>query len=169
MSEPRGGAGGAGTGAECISISLRSERSSIRASDGRDIPFGRAVLVIGNGCSAGAMELVPHASLGQEGGTVQDVSHALTGVPGLLPAGGTVEWDVFDRLLSAHAGTASRVHMFGYRAVLNWVFELSVWVAFPGGGAPERAQTPVKRWSLQWSAPDAATGAVVLAVDAVNP
>jgi len=66
-----------GGGGPCLVISLQSVASKILASDGRDIPFNRAILTINNVCSAEVIDLVPHASLGQEGGTVQDVTNAL--------------------------------------------------------------------------------------------
>ena len=146
-------------------ISLRPVASRIRASDGRDIPFTRAVLTISNSGDGEAAGLVPHATLGQEGGTVQDVTHAFGGPAAApVPPGGSVTWDVYDLLLPAHQGTASKVHMFGYRAVLNWRFELSAWAEYRvAGAAPVR--TPVSRWTLQWSVPDASTGAVALSIE----
>jgi hypothetical protein len=150
----------------CIVISVQSVVSSIRASDGRDVPFSRAILTINNVCSAEAIDLVPHASLGQEGGTIQDVTHAFTHpAAASIPAGGSTSWDVYDLLLPAHPGTASKVHMFGYRAALNWRFDLAAWAEYRISGSAEPVQTPVSRWSLQWSVPDPSTGAVVLAIE----
>ncbi len=150
----------------CLVISLQSVASKIRASDGRDIPFSRAILTINNVCSAEVIDLVPHASLGQEGGTVHDVTHAFTRpAASSIPAGGSASWDVYDLLLPGHPGTASKVHMFGYRAVLNWLFELSAWASYRVSGTAEPVQTPVARWALRWSVPDPSTGAVALAIE----
>jgi hypothetical protein len=148
-----------------LTISLQPVASNIRANDGREISFMRAVLTISNGGDAVMTGLVPHATLGQEGGTVQDVSSAFSGSAASLPAGGAVSWDVFDRLLPAHQGTASKVHMFGYRAVLNWRFDLTTWAEYRTEDAAGPVQTPVSRWTLRWSVPDASTGAVALAIE----
>ena len=150
----------------CLVISLQSVASKIRASDGRDIPFSRAILTINNVCSAEVIDLVPHASLGQEGGTVHDVTHAFTRpAASSIPAGGSASWDVYDLFLPAHPGTASKVHMFGYRAVLNWLFELSAWASYRVSVSAEPVQTPVSRWTLRWSVSDPSTGAVALAIE----
>jgi hypothetical protein len=150
----------------CLAISLRSEASHIRASDGRDIPFTRAVLTVRNGCATEVSGVVLHATLGQEGGTVQDVTHALSRPDAAsMPPDGTVSWYVYDLLLPAHPGTASKIHMFGYRAVLNWLFDLTVWADYRVAGSAGPAQTPASRWTLRWSVADPSTGAVALAID----
>jgi hypothetical protein len=150
----------------CLVISLQSVASKILASDGRDIPFNRAILTINNVCSAEVIDLVPHATLGQEGGTVQDVTNAFThSTAASIPAGGTASWDVYDLLLPAHLGTASKVHMFGYRAALNWRFDLTAWAEYRLSGSTGPVQTPAARWALRWSVPDPSTGAVALAIE----
>jgi hypothetical protein len=150
----------------CLQISLQSVASHIQASDGREIPFTRAVLTIRNVCDADVGHVVLHATLGQEGGTVQDVTHALARPDAAsIRPGDAVSWYVYDLLLPAHPGTASKVHMFGYRAVLNWLFELSAWASYRVSGSAEPVQTPVSRWTLRWSVPDPSTGAVALAIE----
>jgi len=106
-----------------------------------------------------------HAWSGQEGGTAQDVSGAFSGgIAAIIPPRGILSWDLYDLLIPAHQGTASKVHMFGYRAVLNWLFELSAWASYRVSGSAEPVQTPVSRWTLRWSVPDPSTGAVELAI-----
>ncbi len=154
---------------QCLEISLQPAASTIRASDGRDIPFTRAVLTIRNDCDTDVIDLVPHASLGQEGGTVQDVSPVFARLAvQSIPPGESVSWDVYDLLLPAHPGTGSKVHMFGYRAALNWRFDLAVWAGCRLKGSSGPVQTPVARWSLRWSVPDPSTGAVVLSIEDVQ-
>jgi hypothetical protein len=110
--------------------------------------------------------MVPHATLGQEGGTVQDVSGAFPGgAVASMPPGGTVSWDVYDLLLPAHPGTASKVHMFGYRAALNWRFDLAAWAEYRSSADSPPVRTSLSRWALRWSVPDPSTGAVVLAIE----
>jgi hypothetical protein len=150
----------------CLAISLQAKASLLRASDGRDIPFTRAVLTVRNVCGADVVDVILRVTLGQEGGTVQDVSGALSGIAAAsVPPGGTITWDVYDLLLPAHTGTASKVHMFGYRAVLNWRFDLSAWAEYRSAADAPAVQTPVSRWALRWSIPDPSTGAVVLAIE----
>ena len=149
----------------CLTVSLRSVASSLRASDGRDVPFVRAILAVRNGCPAEVVELVPHASLGQEGGTIQDVSGAFSGAAAALPPGGVLEWDVYELLLPAHPGAASKIHMFGYRAALNWRFDLDAWAEYRLPDAPGPLRTPVTRWTLRWSLAGAPGGPVELSIE----
>jgi hypothetical protein len=118
-----------------------------------------------NTCGTDVVDLTLHATLGQEGGTVQDVSHALSGSPASLLPNESISWDVYDRFLPAHAGTASKVNMFGYRAVLNWKFDLEVWASYRRSAVSPPEQTPLSRWVLRWHVPDAVTGAVELAIE----
>lgn len=150
----------------CLVVSLESAVSQLKTSDGREIPFTRAVLKIHNACSAEVFNMVPHATLGQEGGTVQDVSGAFPVRPAAsIPPGGTVSWDVFDLLLPAHPGTGSKVHMFGYRAALNWRFDLAAWAEYRRSADSPGFRTAPSRWALRWSVPDPSTGAVELAIE----
>ena len=149
----------------CIVFSLQAMASRILASDGRDIPFTRAILNVRNACSEDVVDLTMHVTLGQEGGTVQDVTHALSAPPASLPPGGNLSWDVFDRLLPAHPGTASKVHMFGYRAALNWRFDLAVWATYRRPAISFSEQSFVSRWILRWYVTDTVTGAVELAIE----
>jgi hypothetical protein len=139
--------------------------SQIRASDGKDIPFTRAILTVGNGSGKEVVDMTLHATLGQEGGTVHDVSHAFAGAVTSIPPGGIVRWDVYDLLIPAHTGTASKVHMFGYRAALNWRFDLAVWTEYRLSGSTGQIQTAAARWVFRWSIQDSSTGAVGLTVD----
>jgi hypothetical protein len=154
-----------GSSDPCLAISLQPMASHIRASDGRDIPFTRAFLTVGNGCGTEVVDMALHATLGQEGGTVHDVSHAFAGAAASIPPGGIVRWDVYDLLIPAHPGTASKVHMFGYRAALNWRFDLAAWAEYRLSGSAGLVQTPVARWALRWSVTDPSTGAVELTID----
>ena len=150
---------------DCPVISLEPAVSHLRASDGREVPFTRAVLSLHNACTAELINLSPHVTLGQEGGTVQDVTHVLSGLPARFPPGKSVSWDVYDLLLPAHLGTASKVHMFGYRAVLNWRFDLAVWAEYRCSADSPPVRTSLSPWVLRWSVPDPSTGAVVLTIE----
>jgi hypothetical protein len=150
----------------CLVISLQAADSRLLASNGKEVSFTRAVLTVRNACSTELTNVVMHATLGQEGGTVQDVSGAFPGNAGAsIPPRGTVSWDVYDLLLPAHPGTASKVHMFGYRAALNWRFDLVVWAEYRRSADTPTVLASVSRWALRWSVPDPSTGAVVLTIE----
>ena len=150
----------------CLDISLQSAASHIRASDGREIPFTRAILTIRNMCDSAVIDVVPHATLGQEGGTVQDVSSSFSrSAHPSIPPGGAADWDVYDLLIPTHPGTASKIHMFGYRAALNWSFELTAWAEYRPSGSSIAVQTPVSRWAFRWSVANPETKEVELIIE----
>ena len=153
---------------QCLEIALQSSPSQITASDGRQVPFTRAVLMVRNLCDQ-AISIEPNATLAQEGGTIQDVTSALsTSLPASIPPGGAVTWDVFDRLHPAHQGAASKVHMFGYRAVLNWRFDIAAWAAYHTTGSSELFKTATSKWSLRWSIVNPTSGSVGLTIEEVR-
>jgi len=93
-------------------------------SGGGEVAFARAVLTMVNaGHAALVGRLLPHATFAQERGLVHDATEALSRsriVESIQP-GEAVKWDVYDLLLVAHPGVASKVHLWGYKAVLDWV------------------------------------------------
>jgi hypothetical protein len=156
----------AGERDNCLDISLQPAASYIHASDGREIPFTKAILTIHNVCNSEVVIVEAHATLGQEGGTVQDVTSSLSQPAySSIPPGRTASWDVYDLLIPAHPGTASKIHMFGYRAALNWRFDLTAWAEYRFSGSSVAVQTPVSRWALRWSVADPVTGEVKLTIE----
>jgi hypothetical protein len=158
----------AGRSSVCLGISVQSADSKLKAAGGKEIPFARAILAIHNACDAETVSVLPHASLGQEGGTVQDVTGALSNAAVSISPGESISWDVFDRLLPAHPGTSSKVHMFGYRAIMNWKFELSVWAEYRTSASSGPLKTPVLRWRVRWSVADPASGAVGVTIEEIK-
>ncbi|MBI5849384.1 MAG: hypothetical protein HZB31_15810 [Nitrospirae bacterium] len=149
-------------------ISLEPEASQMTASGNREVHFERAILTFRNVSDAELVNVVPHATLGQEGGTIQDISGALLpSVPVSIPPLGTVRWDLYDLLLTAHPGAASKLHMFGYRAALNWRFDLVCRAEYRCADSAASEQTLESRWTLQWTVPDASRGDVTLAIEEV--
>jgi hypothetical protein len=150
----------------CLDISLQPVASFMHASDGREIPFTKAMLMIRNVCDSEVVNVEPHATLGQEGGTVQDVTSSLSQPAySSLPPGRTASWDVYDLLIPAHPGSASKIHMFGYRAALNWRFDLVAWVEYRPSNSSVVVRTPVSRWALRWSISNPTTGEVELKIE----
>ena len=136
-----------------LEISLRAVPSTHTAFGGRQIPFTKGLLSLRNAGSKPVVGLSPQATLAQEGGSVQDATEALTQAmaSGSIAPGETLEWDLYDVLLAAHPGIASKVHLFGYKAILNWWFELAVWAEYRLEDEAPSLKTPVYRWKLRWS------------------
>jgi hypothetical protein len=136
-----------------LEISLRAVPSKHTAFGGKQIPFTKGILSIRNAGSKPVVGLSPQATLAQEGGSVQDATKALAKdlAAGSIAPGETLEWNLYDVLLIAHPGIASKVHLFGYKAVLNWWFELAVWAEYRLEDEAPSLKTPVFRWKLRWS------------------
>jgi hypothetical protein len=153
----------------CLDISLQAVDSSLRMGDGREIPFARAILMIRNLCDSEVLNVEPHATLGQERGTVQEVTSSFSQkAHASIPPGGTVTWDLYDEIIPAHPGVSSKVHLFGYRAILNWRFDLTVWAEYRPANFTASIQSPVSRWALKWTVPESAAGKVELAIEEIK-
>jgi hypothetical protein len=85
-----------------------------------------------------------------------------------IPAGGELTWDVYELLLAAHPGVASKVHLWGYKAALNWWIDLSAWAEYREEGAAEPLQTDVSRWKLRWSPAEPPEEKIELTMEAVE-
>jgi hypothetical protein len=136
-----------------LQFSITTIPSKLRVTGGREIPFERAMLTLRNRGDETAIGVVPHASLSEERGLVHDASKALRGAATAdsIPPGGELQWDVYDVLLAAHAGVASKVHLWGYKAVLNWWIDFSAWAEYRGEPAAVPVRTSVFRWKLRWN------------------
>lgn len=153
-----------------LSISLRAVPSTITVSGGREIPFTKARLSMRNNGQSALVGLVPHATLDQAGGLVQDVTAALSpdkDIASISP-GQMLEWEIYELLATAHPGVASKVHLFGFKAVLNWWFDLAAWAEFHTADSAAQRSTPVYRWKLRWSPATTALEAIYLSIEAVT-
>ena len=150
-----------------LTISLKAVPSKLQVSKDREIPFTRAILSVQS--TGELLEVIPHATLGQERGSTQDVSTVLqqTGITVPTPTGGKTEWDLYDLLLAAHPGVAGKVHLFGFKAVLNWWFYLDAWAEFHPANGAAPSKTPVYRWKLRWSPTTPALEEINLALETV--
>lgn len=156
---------------ECaLEIALHAVPSTLQASGEGEIPFERAVLSIRNAGNSTAAGFVPHATLTQEGGPVHDGTEALSQMQHVdsIPPGEAITWDVYDLLRAANAGLASKVHLFGYKAILNWWFELVVWVEYhiPDDAPPRHS--PTSRWKFLWNPARPPHDAITLSIEAIN-
>jgi hypothetical protein len=152
-----------------LEISLQAVPSKLLITGGMEISFSRAILSMRN-AGPTVVGLVPHATIAQEGGSVQDVSEALSQSrteKSLMP-GDILEWDIYDLLLSAHPGVASKVHLWGYKAVLNWWYNVDVWSEYRTPEALTPQHTSVFRWKLRWIPANSASEGVNLTIEAVT-
>jgi hypothetical protein len=136
-----------------LSFTLKTVPSTLRVTGGREIPFSRAILSLHNAGGSTAAGIVPHATLSEERGLVHDATEALKGATATdsIPPGGELTWDVYDLLLAAHPGVASKVHLWGYKAALNWWIDFSAWAEYREEGAASPVRTGISRWRLCWS------------------
>jgi hypothetical protein len=153
-----------------LEFSLHSVPSTLQVTGGGEIPFSRAMLSLRNTGQKAVAGVVPHATITQENGPVHDRTEALSraGNVDSIPPGDEVVWDVYDLLLAVADGVASKIHLFGYKAVLNWWFVLAVWVEYrlPDVVTPE--QTPVALWRFRWVPVNPSQDNIDLTIEAVE-
>lgn len=153
-----------------LQFTLKSVPSTLRVTGGREIPFVRAILSLRNEGGGTASGVVPHATLSEERGLVHDATEALkhAAPADSIPPGGALAWDVYDLLLAAHPGVASKVHLWGYKAALNWWIDFSVWAEYRQEGAASPLRTGISRWRLCWRPAEPSAEKIDLAVEAVE-
>jgi hypothetical protein len=151
-----------------LDFTLKTVPSTLRITGGREIPFARAILSLRNAGGGTAAGVVPHATLSEERGLAHDATDALKRATEAdsIPPGGELTWDVYDLLLAAHPGVASKVHLWGYKAALNWWIDLSAWVEYREEGAAAPARTGISRWKLCWSPAGPSAERIELSIEA---
>ena len=152
-----------------LDFTLKSVPSTLRVTGGREIPFARAILSLHNAGDSTATGLVAHATLSEERGMVHDATEALkrAAPADSIPPGGELTWDVYNLLLAAHPGVASKVHLWGYKAALNWWIDFTAW-AEHREEAVSPVRTGVSRWKLCWIPTGPSGEKIDLAVEAVE-
>jgi hypothetical protein len=111
--------------------------------------------------------VVPHATFAQERGIVHDATEALSRskiVESIQPKE-TVKWDVYDLLLVTHPGVASKVHLWGYKAVLDWWLDFVAWAEYRTPDVAVPQETPRHKWRLRWSPAKSQTDTIDLALE----
>lgn len=153
-----------------LEFSLRAVPSELRVTGGREIPFRRAILSMRNYGNTALVRFVPHATLAQEGGSVQDITEVFSRAVTMesLPPGEAVEWDVYDLLLAAHPGVASKVRLWGYKAILNWWIYLTVWAEYYPSDDTTPLQTSIFKWKLRWIPAHSASEEIDLSIEVVE-
>jgi len=150
-----------------LSFMLKTVPATLRVTGGREIPFVRAILSLRNAGAVTAAEVAPHATLSEERGLVHDATEALKRATPAdsIPPGGELTWDVYDLLLAAHPGVASKIHLWGYKAALNWWIDFSAWAEYRDEGAAFPVRTAVSRWRLCWSPAEPAAERIELSIE----
>jgi hypothetical protein len=140
--------------ASLLKIWLEAVPSALKIAPAGEIKFPRAVLSIRNVGPDPVNVLISQADIFQEGGMTQDVTEALNNnlTDRLIPPGDTLSWDLYDLLMAKHPGVASKIHLFGYKAVLNWWFDLSVKAEYRQSDGSLPVQTPLFRAKFRWNA-----------------
>jgi hypothetical protein len=154
----------------CLEIFLQAVPSKLQVSGGREIAFTRAMLSMVNTGHAALVGVVPHATFAQERGIVHDATEALSRskiVKSIQP-GETVKWDVYDLLLVAHPGVASKVHLWGYKAVIDWWLDFVAWAQYRIQDVSMPQQTPKHQWRLRWSPAKSLADEIDLALEVVK-
>ncbi len=100
----------------------------------------------------------------------QEVTEALNKnlIDHFIPRGDTLGWGLYDLLMAEHPGVAGKVHLFGYKAVLNWWFELSVKTDYRLSDGSPPVQTPLFRAKFRWNASKPALERVDLSIDPLS-
>jgi hypothetical protein len=151
----------------CLEVSLQAVPSKLEVSGGREIAFTRAMLSMVNTGHAALVGVVPHATFAQERGIVHDATEALSRlkiVESIQPKE-TVTWDVYDLLLVVHPGVASKVHLWGYKAVLDWWLDFVAWAEYRTPDVAVPHETPRHKWRLRWSPAKSQADAIDLALE----
>lgn len=153
-----------------LQFSIAAVPSTLRVAGGREIPFVRAILSLRNTGDTPAAGVVPHASLSEERGLVHDATEILrrTETADSIPPGGELHWDIYEMLLAAHPGVASKVHLWGYKAVLNWWINFSAWAEYREEGAEVPIRTDIAWWKLRWNPAGTSEEKIELSMEAVE-
>ena len=150
-----------------LNFTLKSVPSTLRVTGGREIPFVRAILSLNHSGGGTAAGVVAHATLSEERGLVHDATEVLKRLAPAdsIPPGGELTWDVYDVLLAAHPGVASKVRLWGYKAALNWRIDFSAWAEYREEGAASPSQSDVFRWKLCWSPAEPSAERIELSIE----
>jgi len=152
-----------------LGFTLNTVLSTLRVTGAKEIPFVRAILTLHNAGGSAATGVAPHATLSEERGLIHDATEALKrAMPAdSIPPGEELTWDLYDLILAAHPGVASKVHLWGYKAALNWWIDFSAWADYREEGAASPARTGISRWKLCWSPAEPSAERIELSIEAL--
>jgi hypothetical protein len=60
---------------------------------------------------------------------------------------------------------ASKVHLWGYKAALNWWIDLSAWADYREQSAASPMRTAISRWKLRWVPAEPAAERIELSIE----
>jgi hypothetical protein len=130
--------------ASTLSLQIEKCAVALHYAGAEGVTFEDAVLIVENNGASTIGEVVLGLRVSQEGKVPFEgnISPAILEMPDGLDAGASLRMSVFRVLQKTLPGFASKVNMFGYKAALNWSYEIVVSI----GDAEALAKTI--RWSL---------------------
>lgn len=145
-----------------LEIALRPAQATLHLAGGRTLPFTDGVLVLRNATGMALEDLRATATVRQEGAILAAEEVPLGQAGSWLPAGASLERGLYELLQALDRGLASRVHLWGPKAVLNWPFHLSLEVSWRAGGEAHRTACAC---GFRWTQPEGPDGAFALELD----
>ncbi len=155
------------TGNVNLEVAWRPEASELRGPGGKPLPFTDAVLVVRNAGSAPLAGFRATVTVRQEDALLCEARDAMGAALGerVLAPGESVAVGAFALLQEVDPGLASRVHLFGVKALLNWRFRVEAEVSCrAAGGAADRGPARAE-FAFHWAPPESPGGPVGLVED----
>ena len=116
--------------AQSLCVRLEKRDVALHYTGAEGVTFQDAVFVIGNKGPSPVGEVLLGLRVSQEGKECFEgnVRPAMLGKADGLDAGASVDLSVFRVFQKTMPGFASKVNLFGYKAALNWSYEVAVFI-----------------------------------------
>ena len=150
-----------------LALAWRPEASELHGPGGKPIPFTDAALVVHNAGAVPLGELRATVTVRQEDSLLCEARDAMGAALGgrVLAPGESVAVGAFALLQEVDQGLASRVHLFGVKALLTWRFRVVAEVdCRAAGGASGRGKARAE-FAFHWAPPESPGGPVGLVED----
>ena len=114
--------------ASALSVQIDKRDVALHYTGAEGVTFQDAVFVVENNGTSSVGKVVLSLGICQEGKLLfeGDVYPAMLGMDDRLDAGASLRMSVFRLFQKTMPGFASKVNMFGYKAALNWSYEITV-------------------------------------------
>ena len=131
-----------------LTLSLEQRSVTLHYPGAEGIVFHDAVFVLRNAGDRPADDLSLHVRIAQEQKPLAETRVDLSAfdvAPSLAP-GGEARVSLFRIMQKVVPGFGSKVNLFGYKAALNWTYQVSAAPCAAAGGPPVDLQT----WQVRW-------------------
>jgi len=137
-----------------LTLSVTPHEVELHYPGAEGVVFQDARLVVKNDSGERVGPLVLGLMVTQEGRELYrgDTPLSALNLPETLGPGEETELSLFRALQREVKGFASRVNMFGYKAALDWTFNISAKVATAPQGEGSVVATARQEWVILWSA-----------------